>query len=784
MKKIQLIFILTLLGYYLAQTTADICATEFSVKINKKCEDIHSSCEFTDYLGCISKKENTCSEGDNDPALCSKLYPDDYPKKKCVYDYSNKKCKQENTACSDFNNINPALRKGNRTLCSQFTETTSGKKCFLGINGVTCNSYYVSCLDPNILNNQIQCVNNILESYNRKCAWDTATSKCFETERKCDVPLYNVNEEECHNLKAADNTKQKCVYDNGVCYPKYIECENIPSPTGQDSCDVQEHPLKSKGTFYDYDYENKCLFEPGSGTTEDPDKCIPEPIYCEDYSGTDESICIQYKAKDTNKRCVYDSSRSPNKCYEEYKTCESYTSNKIDTSESGCTGIKLLEKNEKCVYIEEEDNCVTKSSLTHPSCEDYTGNSKRECESIVLSPTNRSYCILDKDMKCKERPLFCEEAFGEDECLYIAKANDTNRRCAYDNVNGKCYEEYIRCEDWIPNNNSGSSPSSGSTDCSDIKLYNGKKCTNNSMERCYSDFKECEDAKTEEECKLIAKTGVTDPERKVCAWFKNEPIKCQETFKYCSDYRKICGLSDNSCENFCENKIKPYDESGENIDIRFKCIYEDDIGCQRAPVECNDTTNPIECDLFSQYIKDKDKRHCVYYNKKCHKHSRKCQDVEGGSSECRNNIIENNIIDACNYDNNNNECVEKHDCYEKATIISTYYKEMLCLTINPNCTYSGGKCIYTEENTCKKIKFYSNETTNKETCEKMVATDPRKKCTLKKDLSGCEEVYRELEFSTSSNSYSTPPDASNQGNSSGFIEKGIHLIMALFCLLI
>ena len=47
-----------------------------------------------------------------------------------------------------------------------------------------------------------------------------------------------------------------------------------------------------------------------------------------------------------------------------------------------------------------------------------------------------------------------------------------------------------------------------------------------------------------------------------------------------------------------------------------------------------------------------------------------------------------------------------------------------------------------------------------------------------------EEVYRELEFSTSSNSYSTPPDASNQGNSSGFIEKGIHLIMALFCLLI
>ena len=784
MKKTQLIFILILFGYCLAQETSDICATEFSDRIKQKCEDIHSSCVLTHYLGCISKKANTCSEGDNDSVLCNtKLYPDNYPSKKCVYNTINNRCEIKNTICNDFNTkLDSTLRKGNRTLCSQFTETTTGKKCILETDGVTCKSHYTSCTNSN-LDDQTKCEANIPESYNKQCVWITPTTgspKCDETERICNVSLSNVNEDECHSLNAADDTKQKCVYNNGVCYQKYIKCENIPSPTSQASCNVLEHPLESKGTYYDYDYRYKCIFKEASGT--DPAQCVPESIYCKDYSGNDASICIQHQAKDTSKRCVYgpveNSGIVSYKCYEEYKTCGSYTDNKIDTDKNGCTGIKLLEKNEKCVYIEEEDTCKTQSSLTYSSCEDYTGNSKRVCESIVLSPTNSSYCILDKDMKCKERPLFCEEAIGDEQCLKIAKANDTNRRCAYNYDNGKCYEEYIRCEDWPQNTNSGSSSISGSTYCSDIKLFNGKKCkseTINGITRCYSDFKICRDAKTEEECKLIAKTGVTDPERKVCAWFGT----CIETFKYCSDYRGICGYT---CKTFCENKIKPYDESGENIDIRFKCVYDNDIGCQRDKVDCEDATNPIECDLFSNYIKDSEKRHCVYYNGGCHKHSRKCQDVEGDSSKCKNNIIDNYIINACDYDNN--KCVENNDCGEKATAIMSDYKEMLCKKINPNCTYSSGECKYTEENTCEDIKFYSNETDNKETCEKMVATDPRKKCTLKEDLSGCEEVYRELEFSTASNSYSTPPDASNQGNSSGFIEKGIHLIMALLCLLI
>ena len=65
----------------------------------------------------------------------------------------------------------------------------------------------------------------------------------------------------------------------------------------------------------------------------------------------------------------------------------------------------------------------------------------------------------------------------------------------------------------------------------------------------------------------------------------------------------------------------------------------------------------------------------------------------------------------------------------------------------------------------------------------MEASEPYKKCVLKEDKSGCEEIYRELDFSTAYISY-TPPDNTTQGNSSGFIRNGIHLIIALLILLI
>jgi len=779
MKLMQMILILAIIGFCFTQTDPNICATKFEEIVNEKCKALHDSCAFLNYnKECISKTENDCSEGDNDYTLCYKIFPDDFPKHKCVYNTGNNKCENKPTDCTDYNNgINGITFTGNKDLCAQFSPGNNDNKiCLLNDDGITCQSHFKSCANAGT-----DCNSNLLSNYKRKCLSGTG---CNEVERKCDTPLYNVNEEQCHDLNPSNSEKQKCVYYNGVCKQEYINCRDIPSPTSTSSCNTK--PLISKGNYYDYDYKNECEFIPTSGSVNA--HCSPKQIYCTDYAGTDASICLQHQAKDPNKRCVYDSAHTPNTCYEEYKTCEDYTNNKIKTDKSGCENIKLLEENEKCIYIPEEDSCVTKSANTFSKCDDYTGNNKKICESIILPQNTNSYCILDKDRTCKERPLPCEEAYNEEDCIHIAKASDPNKRCAYNR--GKCYEEYIRCEDFLENSNSGSSS------CSSIRLYDGKTCeSESSTTRCRSNYKSCEDANSEEECKLMAKTGVSDQERKVCGYVKSSspsiPSSCFETYKYCSDYREICS-SGTSCKTFCENKIKPYDDSGENIDIRFKCKYEDDVGCQRVPVECSDAkTNPILCESFNEYIKDKDKMHCVFYGGNCISQYRKCEDVEN-TADCRNNIIEGYIIGACNVEAG--KCKAKKDCslfippssfLSSSPTHSSQYYQTICENINPNCTYmESGECEF-KKKSCDKTIFYSvDEEKNKEICENIEASKPYKKCILKEDKSGCEEIYREFDYSNAYISYKNTSDNANQGSSSWLNTNKIILIIAILYLLI
>jgi len=402
-----------------------------------------------------------------------------------------------------------------------------------------------------------------------------------------------------------------------------------------------------------------------------------------------------------------------------------------------------------------------------------------------LSSDNHQYCILDKDSNCIEKPINCAEAYTDKEmCLKIAKASNSNKRCAFGYTTLSpstkiCYEEYIRCEDYL-----GTSMS----ECEGINLYDGKKCnwessssaTGTNITRCRSAFKTCKDAKTKEECKLIGKTGVTDSDTKVCDWIGSS---CDENYKYCSDYR---GDDVNVCAN-----IKPYDESGEQLDIGFKCIIDEtDVGCEKVPLTCEDAGDSRSlCETYSQYIKDNDKKFCVYTTPTdpedgyCHPHYRKCEYIKHSSelSSCGTNIIEGYIQGSCVLENN--KCVTKDIC---AKIGSTYTsnKDFFIKRFNANCSFTtAGKFKY-KENSFNEITFYSNSSNNKEICENMQASKPYKKCALKEDQKGCEEVYKEYSYSTAGISYSTSPDASSQGNSSGFIEKGLYLILSLLCLLI
>ena len=249
----------------------------------------------------------------------------------------------------------------------------------------------------------------------------------------------------------------------------------------------------------DYNYYYKCSFKTDDGAR----KCEEERRNCTEYSGDDESVCTSLRAKDPNKRCVFDVTKSQ-KCYEEYKSCQIYNETVKDKTRAACQNIKLLEPNRKCVYIEEEDKC--EETLNYTTCEEYTGTDKTTCESII-SPTTHSKCILEKDSICKEkeRELLCKEAFNEEDCIYYAKPSESGKRCVW---SGSCYEVYTRCEDFTENNIT-------TTTCPNLYLYNGQRCYSD-LGRCRSKQKICSEARNANECKedgeICCYVEVRDPE--------------------------------------------------------------------------------------------------------------------------------------------------------------------------------------------------------------------------------------------------------------------------------
>ena len=681
--------------------------------------------------------------------------------------------------CSDFNKY--GITGDNCTLL--VAQNEDDQRCIPG-SGDTCKAHYNDCTKITTNTNN-ECINNIPNNPLRKCVWNDNT--CAPQQRYCgESPNYYDSITVCTSLPIAEGTtdinQKKCIYKGSSCIREYIKCEDR-SVSNEYECE-QNMPLNANRD--DYDYTMYCTKDTSNSLTYGK-ICKPVKRKCTEYNKNSieipdkllsEELCGQLEVTENYKRCAYDEVN--NKCYEEYKTCEDYITNKVETDKSGCEGIVLSDKTKKCVYIEEKDECQTRN--IYSNCADYTGNDKYICESIVQYPNNRSYCILDKDKECIEKSINCSETKDKDICLNIAKASQNNKRCAYDTSNSKCYEEYIRCEDYIENENT-------QTSCSGIRLYNGKKCKYESISTisgstsvCRSDYKICKDTKIKEECKLIAITGVSDPDRKVCD-YSDSSNTCFENYKYCSDYR---GTDGTTCKN-----IKPYDESGNNIDIRYKCVYKSYVGCHRVPVDCEDAkTNPILCEEFNQYIKDKNKTYCLFYGGNCITQYQKCEYVDKGSSKCNDNIIKGRIRNVCQQESDG-KCVTKKECnlfrpptsYISPTSLSKYYKE-LCENINPNCTFNtNGDCIF-EEKTCENIIFYTDDEKNKQICENMKVTDPYKKCALKEDKTGCEKVYRELNYSTTYISYSTNVNDSNQENSSNDISKRVPLIIILLCLLI
>ena len=140
MKGLQLVLVFAIFGYCF---TEDICSQNFEAKVKAACEAIEPTCIFTDYYPrCISKTNNDCSTGLWDRATCNRIFPSQFPLKKCVYDSSTGECNLEDSVCLDFNNgVNGVFFNNDKDICEKLKADNDRSSCRFDENEGKCKSF-------------------------------------------------------------------------------------------------------------------------------------------------------------------------------------------------------------------------------------------------------------------------------------------------------------------------------------------------------------------------------------------------------------------------------------------------------------------------------------------------------------------------------------------------------------------------------------------------------------------------------------------------------------------
>lgn len=829
MKTFQVILVFALIGYCFSDI--DDCSTEFETKLRTLCTSIDSStCIYPSHDMCYSK--NACSEGTE--ACTSRTHPK-HNIYKCVED-SDGQCVEKKKECSDYDmtngdsciNLDPGDASKKRCAAPLLTDTSVS---------VQCKSHFNLCEDFSIAD-ATTCPLNIPLDPLKECLWNSESTKCETKYKKCRDSSIAPSINTCHLLPVsseAETAGKTCIFDGSSCIEDYAYCEDYKGDASGECTAIR--PLKTDKI--NYDSMKECAFDETR-----TNKCYATDKYvnCDDYTTGLHSpeLCLSLKSEDpTNKRCVY--RYNGDICEDQYQTCEKYNSKTETKSDTECKNIILLEKSKKCVWNADKTNaeCETadkdcdyyKPYLPHEFCTDiilkdnnkhciivgteckeaykncaaYKGNDKKTCESIS-SGSLSSKCILEKDSRCVEKALTCSEATSEEQCKNI-KPSDSKKECIY--YDGNCIENYKTCEDYEGNNK---------LICERIYQFNGKKCLFDSA-KCKSYQKICEEAENEEECKLIEKTGVSNPDR-ICSFDSAFTPKCYENYKYCSDFRE-------NNPTFC-SKIKPYDNTGENLDIAYNCVDDiDGFGCKKKLLSCDIAgTDAAFCELISTKLKasTNNKKYCRFINGPCTEDYYTCDSYDEESfvdGDCTNIKPNNYLTHHCivgNDEDGNKICKEEEpkNCDDYYTVkYNDIHFQNLCINIKPYCSYQAGKtCTKTY---CSTKTFGVALDSNAEICKNFPVSSSKKMCVLNSAKTACEEIDKPEDKDTTDSTSSPPTQEAqeektqenqgtqknnsdeeietttdnqvennpSQGNNNGFIIRGIHsLIIPLYLLLI
>ena len=827
-------------------TAPDECSIWFENKLKEICTSIdNTKCRINNNFDkCI--ETTTCTGGTSSD--CQNRIPENFHTKKCVYNYENNLCEEKDKECEDFD-----INIGDK--CSDlYPGADIGKRCeesYVNLSGddpKTCRAHFDVCNFDGA--NSVTCPQNIPSDKKKQCVWNYNSEICETKTRNCYDYDLGFDKELCESAEPTEDGKtlgKKCAFVQSMhCREVYEKCEDYKGSNEIYCANII--PIKEDKS--DYDDMKKCVYD----ETKTQNKCYTVDKLCSDYENkptTGAERCISLKSEDpTNKRCVFD--YGTGECKDEYKTCSLYNSKTGEKTQEECQNIIPVEISKKCAWNDNTNQCeevdkncddylsgfpedycnkiilkdekrrcrkiYSQCIEDYKNCGDYSGKDKGICESIIPEAVY-SKCILEKDSKCVEIPFKCTEASTQEICENHAKPEDKQKTCIWDGA--MCSENYKACEDY-KGNNKGT--------CEQIRPFNGKFCLLDST-GCKYYNKICSDVTTEEECRKIAKTGVSDPDKFVCDYDPSQSPSCFENYKYCSDYR---GTYNRIC-----TKIKPYDETGERVDVAYKCELAS-TGCQRKLHDCEYADIDYKvCSIISKKLEEiNNKKHCTMFNGFCKMDYKTCDSYDEeeyttfDGDVCIGIQPKNYLTHNCQISTEGDRCEEKPNsltsCNEFDNIMTDFEFQYLCTSYRPDCIYDAGRCI---KKSCSEYTFYYSDDRNGMICKEITPSNPNKKCVLSQDKTKCEEIdiiNKETpnppventqesttekansptppppsESSKPSTSSSTPESSSSspspssassssssssqnnpsQGNSNDSIIKGIQLAIILLCLL-
>jgi hypothetical protein len=373
--------------------------------------------------------------------------------------------------------------------------------------------------------------------------------------------------------------------------------------------------------------------------------------------------------------------RSFNICIEVYENCEAYNNYGGTIDKTVCESIDLNSDYYKCVFT--------------------AGSTKNTCE--------------QKNKECKDATTY-------DECYnYVSSSDPTNKKCAY--KDNKCIEQYKDCEAY---NNNGGVVEKSVCESIDDKSY---KCvfTSGNPNRCERMKKACHEITDYSAC---LNSQPTDSNKK-CKYIREE---CVEQYKDCETYNNNGGTIE---KTVCES-IKLDEDT-------YKCVFTSGNKCEKKRKECKEAKESYECKSYYVLPSDTTNKKCVYKNNECIEQYKDCDAYNNNGG-----VVEKTVCESIELNSNSYKCVftageTKNTCEKKSKGCEDFniesYKDS-CGNYSPNeigkkCAYANMECSEVNQS-CLELE--NNSGVTEDICKAASVSSGNKKCQIKGDNTGCEEV--------------------------------------------